>query len=180
MKGIVFTQFLSMSEQLYGYKVVDEIIEESNLPSQGIYTAVGTYDHSEIVTLLVNLSKKVSVPPAILLRTFGRHLFVGLANTYPHLLQGTEKAFDLLKLIDSHIHVNVLKLYPDAQLPHFEITQVDDITLWMDYTSERNMGELAHGLIEQCIVHYGQKANVSQQVLEDKVNTIRFEIVIEP
>lgn len=180
MKGIVFTEFLGMSEALYGYKLVDELIEESNLPSKGIYTAVGTYDHTEIVLLLTNLSKKVNVSANILLKTFGNHLFIALAKNYPHFLVGTKKSFDLLRQIDSHIHINVKKLYPDAQLPRFEVVDVDEHTLWMDYYSDRNMGDLAHGLIEQCIVYYGEKATISQQVLEEKENSIRFEIVIEP
>lgn len=180
MKGIVFTEFLGMSEALYGYKLVDELIEESNLPSKGIYTTVGTYDHAEIVSLLINLSKKVNVPPNILLKTFGNHLFIALEKNYPHFFVGTKKSFDLLRQVDSHIHVNVKKLYPDAQLPHFEVVDVDDKTLWMDYYSDRNMGDLAYGLIEQCIVYYGEKATISQQILEEKGNAIRFEIVIEP
>ena len=35
MKGIVFTEFLEMVEEKYGYEVVDQIIEESKLPSGG-------------------------------------------------------------------------------------------------------------------------------------------------
>jgi hypothetical protein len=178
MKGIVFTEFLKMSEEFYGYQLVDSLIEESNLPSKGIYTAVGTYHHSEIVTLLMNLSKKVNVPPNTLLRTFGNYLFLALFKTYPRFFIGSDCAFDLLEKVDSSIHINVKKLYPDAELPHFEIQRVNENTLWMDYYSDRHMGDLAHGLIEQCIAHYGEKAHISQHVIGDKPNAIRFEIVL--
>lgn len=180
MKGIIFTAFLDMSEELYGYKLVDELIEESNLPSKGVYTAIGTYPHSEMVTLLVNLSRKVNAPSSSLLEIFGKHLFGVLSKTYPYFFTRKATTFDLLMSVDSYIHVEVRKLYPDAELPHFEVTLVDKNTLWMDYYSDRKMNALAYGLIQQCILYYGEKATISQQVLEEKQNAIRFEIVIEP
>ena len=42
MKGIVFTEFLEMVEAQFGLDTVDAIIENSDLPSRGAYTAVGT------------------------------------------------------------------------------------------------------------------------------------------
>ena len=67
MKGIVFTEFLDMVEKEFGYEVVDHIIEQSDLESRGIYTAVGTYHHSEIVQLLTRLSMKTETDAQVLL-----------------------------------------------------------------------------------------------------------------
>ena len=50
MKGIVFTEFLEMVETKFGLETVDNIIENSDLKSEGIYTSVGTYDFNEMVT----------------------------------------------------------------------------------------------------------------------------------
>lgn len=36
MKGIVFTEFLDMVEEKFGYGVVDQIITESKLESNGM------------------------------------------------------------------------------------------------------------------------------------------------
>ncbi len=58
MKGIVFTEFLEMVEDKFGLETVDSIIENSNLPSEGIYTSVGTYDFNEMVSLITSLHKK--------------------------------------------------------------------------------------------------------------------------
>ena len=58
MKGIVFTEFLEMVEETFGLETVDTIIENSNLPSEGIYTSVGTYDFNEMVSLITALHKK--------------------------------------------------------------------------------------------------------------------------
>ena len=75
MKGIVFTEFLEMVESKFGYEMVDEMLTQNDLPSGGVYTAIGTYDHSEIVALVGYLHQKSQVPVATLLYTFGQHLF---------------------------------------------------------------------------------------------------------
>jgi len=87
MKGIVFTEFLDMVEQEFGYDTVDQIIQNSDLPSNGIYTAVGTYHHSEIVQLLTNLSKKTDLDPNGLLVSFGGYLFNTFLSQYPHFFK---------------------------------------------------------------------------------------------
>ncbi len=59
MKGIVFTEFIEMVESKFGFDMMDDIIESANLPSGGIYTAVGTYDHTEMVQLVIEISANV-------------------------------------------------------------------------------------------------------------------------
>jgi len=57
MKGMVFTEFLEMVEDQFGFTMADKIISEAELASGGVYTSVGTYHHQEMVALVVNLSK---------------------------------------------------------------------------------------------------------------------------
>ena len=45
MKGIVFTEFFELVEDKFGLEVVQQIIDECKLESEGIYTSVGTYSH---------------------------------------------------------------------------------------------------------------------------------------
>ncbi|MCZ7680611.1 MAG: heme NO-binding domain-containing protein [Sandaracinaceae bacterium] len=63
MKGIVFTELLEMVEERYSLEVVDRIIERAELPSGGVYTAVGTYPHAEMGRLLRELSAATGAPP---------------------------------------------------------------------------------------------------------------------
>lgn len=53
MKGIVFSEFMDLVEESFGLEMIDELIEQSDLPSGGSYTAVGTYPHGEMLTLVV-------------------------------------------------------------------------------------------------------------------------------
>ena len=53
MKGVVFTEFLEMVEQKFGMEMVNALIENNELSTDGVYSAVGTYHHSEMVSLVV-------------------------------------------------------------------------------------------------------------------------------
>lgn len=74
MKGIIFTELVEMVEATFSPELMDELMEEAELPSKGIYTSVGTYDHTEILTLVTLLSEKVDMPVVDLVKAFGQHL----------------------------------------------------------------------------------------------------------
>ena len=80
MKGVVFTQFVDFVEQKHGLEVVDEMMSAADLPSGGAYTSVGTYDHQELVKMVVALAKNTETPIPDLLNSFGESLFRFLAS----------------------------------------------------------------------------------------------------
>lgn len=176
MKGIVFTEFLDMVEKKFGYEVVDQIITESKLESDGVYTAVGTYPHSEVVQLLMNLSDAVKIDPAALLKEFGKYLFDTFLAGYPQFFSAVDNAFAFLHSIDKHIHVEVLKLYPDATLPKFHSEETADGTMIMTYNSERKMAALAEGLIEKSIAHYNENCTIISENLKEDGTEVKFTI----
>jgi hypothetical protein len=161
MKGIVFTKLIEMVEETYSVDLAEEILEESELPSGGTYTAVGTYDHQEMVAILVTLSQKTGQPIPALLRAFGHYLFGQFAKLYPAFFVGVNHSIDFIARIENVIHVEVLKLYPDAQLPKFDVLEYTPNFLRIVYRSDRHLGDLAHGLIESCIEHFGEAGVVT-------------------
>jgi Haem-NO-binding len=177
MKGIIFTEFFEMVEQKFDYTMVDKLLTDTTLPSGGIYTAIGTYSHTEMVTLVVRLSQETTIPIPILLRVFGQYLFKTFSITYSHFIDNAPDAFTFLKSIHNYIHVEVIKLYPDAELPHFDIEHPEPNTLVMDYHSNRKMSDLAYGLIEACLEHFGEKASISQEAIATDGSSVKFVIV---
>lgn len=161
MKGIVFTKFLEMVEGAYSVDLAEQIIEEADLPSGGVYTAVGTYDHQEMVSLLVVLSAKTGQSIPDLLRSYGNYLFGQFARLYPGFLEGMSSSIDFVASIESVIHVEVRKLYPDAQLPRFDVMEHTPDSLQIVYRSDRHLGDLAFGLIESCIDYFGETGEVT-------------------
>lgn len=178
MKGIVFTEFLDMVEAKYGYEIVDQIITNSELMSNGIYTSIGTYHHGEMVQLLSNLSLKTNESPDFLLQEFGKYIFDTFFQSYPQFFEKAKNTFEFLSSIDNHIHVEVMKLYPDANLPRFESTVNDQGQMIMIYSSERKMSHLAMGLIEKTIVHYKEDLVVMKEDISKDGSKVKF--VIEP
>jgi hypothetical protein len=165
MKGIVFTEFLEMVEQRFGLAMVDHIIEGAAPASGGAYTAVGTYPCRELLQLVGSLATATATPAPQLVQAFGHHLFGRFHEAYPVLFEGIGSAFAFLRSVEHVIHVEVRKLYPDAELPSFEYETPADGTLVLLYSSQHPFADLAEGLIRGCILHYGKPIDVARQDL---------------
>ena len=174
MKGIVFTEFFEMVEQKYGYNMVDQIISENSLSTGGIYTAVGTYDHSDMVKLLVSLSNHTKTGVPSLLKAFGLYFFDVLQKNYPQFLDKAQNAFDFLESIETYIHVEVRKLYPNAELPTFKTRRTQENKLEMVYLSDRRMSDFAEALIEKSMEHYGVQASIQKEPINEDGSQVKF------
>ncbi len=177
MKGIVFTEFLELVESTFGLEVVDEIIEKSDLPSGGAYTSIGTYSFSEMLSLVSNLSEKTNMSINDLLLVYGRHFFSVIERDYPGILTSYKGPMDLLSSVESHIHVEVRKIYPDAELPRFVINEKDNKKLILTYYSSRSMYAFAHGLMEKTFEYYGQKSTITYTKLNESGSEVKFVIL---
>ncbi len=173
MKGLVFTELIDLIEDKFGLKVADDVIQEANLPNKGAYTGVGTYPHSEMVSLVNALSKSTGIDVPALYQVYGEHLFTRFQVLYSQFFKSQLSAFDFLDSIDQHIHKEVLKLYPDAQLPEFTTVEKTDSKMVMIYRSERKMSDFAYGLIKGCMRYYNEAVDIKMTNLEaDKVEFI--------
>ncbi len=160
MKGIVFREFIEMVENEFSFEIADEIIGASDLSTAGAYTSVGTYPHSEMVSLVGNLSRLTGQPVPALLNHFGRHLFTRFTVIHPQYVTNYRSAFELLQQLDGNIHVEVKKLYNDAELPSFTFEELPEGGMHFDYRSSRGLADFAEGLIEGCIAYFGHPVTV--------------------
>jgi len=167
MKGVVFTEFLEMVEEKFSADMVDDIIDDSDLPSEGIYTSVGTYSHKEIVQLVSSLSSYTNIAVPDLVRIFGAHLFGRFSVLYPVFFPAGTEVFDFLESVETYIRMEVKKLYPDAQLPTFVTTRENNDTLIMHYQSPHPFATLAEGLLKGCMDHFEVDAQIT---MTDKSN----------
>ena len=171
MKGMVFTEILEMVEDRFGLDHADAVIEASGSTSGGAYTAVGNYDYMEMVRMVVALSQRSGVSVDVLLHAFGEHLFGVFQSKYGQFFAGTTTAFEFLGSIEDTIHVEVRKLYPDAELPSFSYPERSDTRLVMEYRSSRPLAHFAHGLVDGCIAHFGTPIEVVMDDLSDGAGT---------
>ncbi|WP_127581275.1 heme NO-binding domain-containing protein [Paenibacillus koleovorans] len=171
MKGMVFTTFLEMVEERFSPQMADKIIELAELPSGGAYTSLGTYSHEEIISLVVQLSKQTDIPVSDLVRVFGEYMFGQLAAGYPQFVAANKSVYDFLLKVDSYIHVEVRKLYPDAELPGFSYETPSPGVMVMTYRSSRPFADLAEGLIVGAIKHFEEDITLERENLEDAGGT---------
>ena len=177
MKGVIFTEFIEMVEEMFSMDMVDEIIEKANLPSGGVYTAVGTYDHAEMVSLIQCLEEATGMQALALQRTFGERLFGRFYSSYPRFFDGVGSVFQFLQLVEGYIHIEVRKLYPDAELPRIETVRTEPNQLTLIYQSSRPFASVAEGLIDGCIAHFGESIEVQKEDLSNGGGTaMRFEL----
>lgn len=176
MKGIVFTEFLDLVEDKFGLEMVDTIIENSNLETQGVYTAIGTYKFAEMLALLTNLSKETGLSSDQLLLVYGEHFFSVLEDSYPGLLATYSDPLDLLASIENHIHVEVRKIYPDAELPTFTTLEKSEDTLVMVYKSGRAMSSFGLGLMHKAFEHFNSSAQIELEKMNDQGTEVKFSI----
>jgi hypothetical protein len=178
---MVFTEFLEMVEETFSPDMVDTILDASDLSSGGAYTTLGTYDYAEKVQLVSHLSRETEVPVPKLLHQFGVHLFSRFVSGYPSFFASDNDAFGFLEKVEDYIHVEVRKLYADAELPTFEYEKLGADRLVMVYASSRPFGDLAEGLIQGCIRHFGGGIGVEREDLPDPKRTrVRFTLTRQP
>lgn len=174
MKGVVFTEFLEMVEKEFGVVVLDKLITETPEASQEGYTAVGTYSYQEFVALLVNLSKETNISIDELTKAFGSYLFSYFLNRYAHMLSDIGSTFELLDQLESYIHVEVRKLYSDAELPYFETISMDKTHMVLHYKSKRRMASFAEGLINAAAKHFNENIHVEKDFLHEDGSWVSF------
>lgn len=166
MKGMIFTEFMEMVESRWSLDMVDRIIARSGVASGGAYTAVGTYPHEELVALVQALSQETQTAMPELIQGYGRHLFAYFARHFPRFFPESGNCMQFLAGIEDIIHAEVRKLYPEAELPTFEVEQSAG-RMTLTYYSVHPFADLAQGLIEGCIAHFGEDISITREVVND-------------
>ncbi|WP_298417691.1 heme NO-binding domain-containing protein [uncultured Kordia sp.] len=174
MKGIIFTEFLDLVEDKFGLDMVDKIIEQSKLESEGVYTAIGTYRFSEMLQLLQNLSTNTTISIDDLLLTYAEHFFSVIESSYPGLLATYKDPIEMLASIENHIHVEVRKIYPDAELPTFVVEEKTENSLTMIYKSSRAMHHFGLGLMNKTFEHFNSTAQITLEKIKEDGTEVKF------
>jgi hypothetical protein len=177
MRGFVFTEFVEVVEERYGMGVADQMIAATESGCGGAYVAVDTYPAEEFVGLVTSLASIVDAEPASLVESFGEHLFPRLADLYSHLLVGLDDPFDFLERLDGHVHFEVQKLEPEAELPHFDFERTGSDEALLTYRSQRALPHFAQGLLRGCFRHFGRGIEIRSTDRSDGAGTlVEFEI----
>lgn len=167
MKGVVFVELIAMAESIAGEDKVDEILDDCDLESGGVFTSVGNYPCSELMKVVQAFSDALDAPVDLLQNKFGQWMFNKFVDGYPVFFNGKNDAFTMLESIENEVHVEVRKLYPEVELPTFETIRVADGEMKMIYASERPLVAFCEGMIEACLSHFGKPATIARREFEN-------------
>ena len=101
-------------------------------------------------------------------------MFRVFLNSYSQFFENVNSCFEFLGNIDTYIHVEVLKLYPDAELPNFEVLEQTDSSLIMQYESKRSMADLAYGLMEAAAEHFKEPMDINMDIVKEDGSVVKF------
>ncbi|MFT5760341.1 MAG: putative hydrocarbon binding protein [Alteromonadaceae bacterium] len=161
MQGSIFTAFSEMVIEKMGMAAWNDLLAKVRPASEGIYTNGMQYDDSEIMALVAELSEITKIDPPNLVRTFGEYLFSHLYNNSSADLSHIDNLKDFLIYIDSVIHKEVKRVYPQAYLPTFDCSDSSDGDFVMLYHSKRKLCYLSEGLILSASKHFKQPITIS-------------------
>jgi hypothetical protein len=176
MKGIIFREFLNMVEQEFGDEMADTMIIESKIPNKGAYTSVGTYDHTELIKLVSVLSDHTNIETRDLIKSFGKKVFSVFSVNYSSMFNNIHDGFAFLETIEDTIHKEVLKLYPEAELPSINTKRKNENALNLTYKSSRKMSDFAEGLIHGCMQHFKENYLVIKKLITEDGTIVEFTI----
>lgn len=171
MRGMIFTELFELVEKKFGYDFLDDVIDDSDLSNDGAYTATGNYSFDELLRIVISISQKSNIPVPTLLEVFGEYLFEKLILIFSNF-DKEMSILDFVENVETYIHVEVQKLYPDVELPTFNIISKTQHVLEFDYISKKKLHHLAKGLIIGASKYFHQSVEVELIESEESVRIV--------
>jgi hypothetical protein len=160
MKGIIFNLLQEVVAKEHGEATWDALIEGSGV--SGAYSSLGNYPDEELGRIVGTASKALQIPPQDIIRWFGRNAIPLLAVHYPQFFSPHTRTSDFLLTLNTIIHPEVRKLYPNADVPEFDFESPSDDVLHLGYRSHRKLCALAEGFVEGAAAHFGENVALEQ------------------
>ena len=113
-------------------------------------------------------------------QVFGQTVFNALLRSLPNNagINNSDSTFQFIRHVENYIHVEVKKLYADAQPPKFHFISENESEMVMDYESARCMSHVCLGLIEGCANHFGETIEVNMVPQTDDNSVVRFHLTL--
>jgi hypothetical protein len=159
MKGVLFDVVGDIVCSEYSVTTWDHILQSAGV--DGAYTSLGNYPDEELFAIVAAASAATAMPPSDLLRWLGQRAFPLLVAHVPHVIDQIDSWQRMLTDVDAIVHVEVVRMYPDALVPAFSAT-LTDTGVELHYASRRGLCALAEGLILGVGEWYGTPLNVRQ------------------
>lgn len=178
MKGTIFVELMNLVEEILGLEGVDAVIEKcgDQLSTEGAYTAVGYYPHEELITLVGAVSELVPDQADQLLDLFAKSLMTTFERIHPEFFEGQKNYFDFLESVETQIHKEVLKLYPEAKPPQIRITRRTEDEVDLHYSSHRPLAPFSVSLAKAAGDMFDQNLTINVHSTSESQRECRFTV----
>lgn len=176
MKGLVFKEFFDFVDTRYGPAATEAVLDRADLGHDGVYAATGAYPFEDLGALVGAACAQTGETAEALLRDFGGAVGCSFARGYRAHFEPYNGLFEMLENVDGIIHVEVRKLYPEAELPRFFVERRSAEELVLLYCSERRLWDFAKGIIEAAAGYYGESVRVRVEPRETEADAARITV----
>lgn len=160
MKGVVFNIFEDFITKTFDLGTYNKVLDESDMGDQ-VFVGPESYEDTKFLSLVGSAVKLSGLDLDVAVKAFGKFAFGRLATKLSYITDDYTDPKQLLLDLDSIIHVEVKKLYPDAETPDFNpILEGDKVIL--NYTSKRNLCVFLEGLLEGMAEFYKVEVEVEK------------------
>lgn len=169
MKGEMFNLLEEFVVAGWGRSHFEEIYAEAkkDLSSPGPFIGPGTYPDTDFMALVSSAVRRLQVPLGPAVRALGKFAFPHLAAKLPDHMAKFKHPKEFLKTVDRVVHVEVRKLYRDAETPRFSYREPAQDRLIMVYHSRRKLYDLVEGLLEGTAEYFKVPMAIKRKVIGD-------------
>ena len=180
MKGVIFCYLKELISEKFGEKVWYKIVDLCPLKKKPVYIKPESYPDSDFLQIVEKASEENKESPTQFIQNLGKKLFPKMARDYPIFVSNFDHPKPFLLTVENIIHVEVKKLYPDAELPKFTYTDSGLDSLIIDYSSPKKLCSLMEGLIIGCSEFYGYDVEINHSpCIHDGSDYCRFSLVFK-
>ncbi len=180
MKGTIFVELMNLVERTLGLDAVDQVIEKCGdaLSTEGAYTSVGNYPHQELLVLVGAVSELAPEHADGLLDLFAESLMTTFERMHPEFFNPQQDYLDFLASVETHIHEEVLKLYPDAKPPQVAANRVSPTQLDLNYKSHRPLAPFSISLAKAAGKYFAKRVEISVNSASEDQRECHFTVTV--
>ena len=165
MKGVVFNILEAFIIETFGDETMEEIY--STVAFSGDtppFIGPETYPDSDLFAMVTLLAEMKTLDLDDVIFELGEFMFPVFAKKYPIFFENIHSSIEFLKTVNDIIHVEVKKLFEDANPPMVKVKQTNEDSVKLYYYSDRKLCKLLEGLLEGLAFHFGQKVSYEQTI----------------
>ncbi|ESP94569.1 MULTISPECIES: heme NO-binding domain-containing protein [Pseudoalteromonas] len=178
MKGHIFILLEEFVSEVAGEALLYDALEACSFDTSTGFVRTENYPDEQLIELVDTVIKKAGISLEKAHFDFGKWLYPRLSGLLPKQFTDYAHPAYVLKQLDDLHHVELKKLYPDAQPPKFQYCALSPIEANLIYTSPRRMFDLVEGVLAGMAQFYGVPLHVTKQTgWQDNQNCAKYTIV---